>query len=515
MNLSEVIGWASKNKITISEEYEYSDMVDEYKIISQSIKAGTNIKDVNEIKVAVSDGPNPSKSIVVPNMITWNSDRVINFVIENHLSNVNVDFVSSESMADTVIEQSFTGNMNRDEELNLTFSYGEELGYDEYKVINFKNMSSFEAMFYCKQHHLNYEFVEGYSDKIKKGYVYKQSIKANEMMMVDGDPITIYISKGPKIKIPDFKNYNLEKITDWVIKNRLKIKISDCYDDSIKENNIISTNYNKGDIVSQGDTIEVIISRGPLKMRNFKSLDEFRNWADKYNIKYEIQSEFSNSVNVGEVISYSYKKGEIIKNDDTIIVKVSDGKKIEVPNLKGLTKNEAINKLKNVGLNYNFVNKSSDSIPEGKVISQSMTAGSQVSKVSTITVTISSGKEKVQKKENATKNNNSNSSSNNNNNNSNTSNNSNNNTTPNTPPPTPSCQTYTLGGGLNNIFAEPSGFDSVRSELYDFFAKNYPGVKINVVGENDAGVSGGYVRGIGPGSTVSTCGGPYTIVIAK
>ena len=504
MNLSQVIEWASKNKVTINEEYEYSDMVDEYNIISQSVKAGTNLKDVSSITVAVSDGPNPSKNIVIPNMVSWDSERVINFVLDNHLSNVNVDFVQSEEKQDTVIEQSYTGNMNRNDELNLTFSYGEELGYEEVKLIDFKNKSKFEVMFFCKQHQLNYEFKEGFSNTIKKGYAYKQSVKAGEVVQINSDPIKIYISRGPKIKVPDFKNYSLEDITKWVIKNRLKIKIVDSYDDSIKENNIIGTNYSKGDIVSQGDTIEVIVSRGSLKMKKFKNLDDFRAWADKYSIKYEIQYEFSNTVNIGEVISYSYKPGETIKNDDTIIVKVSDGKKIEVPNLKGLTKAEAIKKLKAVGLNYNFVTKSSDSVEAGKVISQSMSAGSEVSRNSTITVTISSGKN-TQKKEVTPSN-----PGNNNNNNKNNYN------PPPVTPPTPSCTTCTIDRGLYTVFNNNSGFNAVSSALYGYFASKCPGVKINVVGVEDTGkFSGSYVGGIKPNDTLSSCGGTYTIQIAK
>ena len=66
-------------------------------------------------------------------------------------------------------------------------------------------------MFFCKQHQLNYVFSEGYSNLIKRGYAYKQSIKAGEVIPINSEPITIYISKGPKIKVPDFKNYSLDR----------------------------------------------------------------------------------------------------------------------------------------------------------------------------------------------------------------------------------------------------------------------------------------------------------------
>ena len=36
--LTDVVKWTKKNNITLEQDYEYSDMIDEYKIISQNIK---------------------------------------------------------------------------------------------------------------------------------------------------------------------------------------------------------------------------------------------------------------------------------------------------------------------------------------------------------------------------------------------------------------------------------------------------------------------------------------------
>ena len=155
-SLTDVIKWANKNNITVNQDYEYSDMVSEYKVISQDIAEGKSLKNVSEITVSVSEGPNPYKEVVVPSMLTWSADRVINFVNENYLSNVSVEFVSSDQSVDTVIEQSTSGNLSRDDEIKLTFSYGEELGYDEVNISDLTNKSKFEIEFYMKQHQLNY-----------------------------------------------------------------------------------------------------------------------------------------------------------------------------------------------------------------------------------------------------------------------------------------------------------------------------------------------------------------------
>lgn len=400
-NLTEVVSWAEKNGITLNQEYEYSDMISEYKIISQNIKPGTSVKDITSLTVAVSEGPNPSKEIVVPNMITWDDERVIDFVKENYLSNVKVEFVESDKAPDTVIEQDKSGNLKRDEEINLVFSYGEELGYTEVKLIDFTKKSKFEVEFYLKQHHLNYKFEKDFSKKIKRDLAIKQNKKPGTMIKIDDEEVIVTFSRGPEIKVPDLLKMSLTEITEWVIKNKLKLEFSDKYDDSIKENNVIDANHKKGDVIEQGETIKIVISKGSLKMPKFKSYNEFREWADKYEIKYEEKHEFSTSVKAGEVISYSYKTGDAIKNDDVIIVTISDGEAVKVPNLKGLTKNEVISKLEKLGLKYSFVYRYSETVSEGKVINQSISAGSEISENTTITVTISKGESRGESNNNS------------------------------------------------------------------------------------------------------------------
>ena len=484
-DLTYVTKWASKNNIKLNQVYEYNDLVKEYEIMAQDAKLDSD-GNITELTISISEGPNPSKEIIVPSMISWDSERVINFVKENHLSNVIVEFVESDKAKNTVIEQNTSGNLKRDDELKLTFSYGEELGFEEVTLIDFTNMSKFEIEFYMKQNQLSYKFSDSFSNKIKKGFVVKQSIEAGKSVKVNDETINITLSKGPKIKVPDMKNMSMTEVTEWAIKNKLKINFSDKYDDSVKENYVISSNFETDDIIEQGTVVKIVLSRGPLKMMKFKSVDDFYSWADKYEIKYEERHEFSDSVDAGDVISYSYKAGEAIKNDDTIIVTISDGKKREVPNLKGLTKKEAINKLEKVGLNYNFVYKNS---VEDKdiVLKQSMGAGSEVSSGATITITLSNGKAESSSKEN--KNNNNNNSSNNNskeneneNNNNNNDNNNNNSTHEPEPEPTPTCTSYNIRKShISATIANYSTCSAAASGLKSYLEGQFPGLKVNVI----------------------------------
>lgn len=394
-SLTKAIEWSTDNKITLNQDYEYSDIVDEYHIIYQNVKAGSRLKNIKEVNVLVSEGPNPDKEIVIPNMVGYESEDVLEFIKKNYLTNVIFEFVQSDSKENTLIEQSKSGNVRRNEEIKFVFSYGEERGYSEVKISDLTNKSKTEALFYLKKYGIKYEISYDFSSKIKRGNVISQDVKPGTMVKISGDDITtvkIVISKGKKITVPDLKKMSVTDITNWIIKNKLKIEFKDSYDEAVEENKVVSSSHNKGDVVEEGDVITITLSKGKLKMGDFKDFNEFREWAAKYNINYEERHEFSNDVAIGEVIKYSYNKGDTIKNGDTIIVTISDGKKVSVPNVKGLTKNEAISKLKAAGLGYSFVYKYSSSVEKGKAISQSISAGSEVSSGTTVTVTLSNGK---------------------------------------------------------------------------------------------------------------------------
>ena len=391
-SLTEVVSWASKNNVTLEQDYEYSDMVEEYQIISQNIKAGEKIKDISSLEVAVSNGPNPDKEIIVSDMMGWDSEEVIDYVLDNHLNNVEVSFTESEYPEDTVTSQSKSGTMKRSDALKLTFSLGNHPNDSDVKMVDLTNKSEFEAIFYLKQHRISYEVKSDFSSKINRGYISRQSVEAGSMVPINNDEkVVITVSKGAKINVPNLKKMDMVEITQWVIENKLKLSFTNRYDEKVKQGNIIEANYSKGDSIEQDTMIEVVISKGQLVMKDFKTFEEFKAWANKNGVSYEEVHEFSDDVEQGEVISYSYKKGDVIKNNDVITVTISDGKECSVPDVVGMSKSEVIEALEKVNLNYNFVTQNSDK-EKNTAIKQSISAGSKVSFGTTVTVTLSNGK---------------------------------------------------------------------------------------------------------------------------
>ena len=387
-SITDVMEWATDHNIEVETIYEYSDMVPEYHVITQDKKAGTRIEDEDHMKISISDGTDPNKEVIIPKMESWDDEKFIQFVDDNYLSNVSVEFVSSEYLPNTVMEQSKTGTMRRSDELKVTFSYGESRNYDEIVLKDLTKHTKFEAEFYCKQYGIECEFEREFSKTIKQGQVMSQKQKAGDRINIHNDKVTLVISNGPEITVPDLTNMTTNQITSWIIKNKLKLSFTDQYDEKIEKNKVVKTNYGKGEKVAQGTIIEIVLSKGSLKMKSFKDLDEFTTWAEKYHISYRIQHEYNDKVDVGKVISYSYKKGETIKNNDAIIVKVSDGKKKGVPDVVGMTKQKATTTMKDAGLNVVYV-YTYDTGDKDIVLSQSISAGSDVTEGTTITLNLS------------------------------------------------------------------------------------------------------------------------------
>ncbi|MBQ6477580.1 MAG: PASTA domain-containing protein [Bacilli bacterium] len=500
-----VVNWSVKNNIKLEEEYEYSDMVKENFVITQSVREGEALKDIDTLKIAISDGPSPSKEIVIPDMSGWKKEEVISFVEENFLGNVDIKFKSSKSKEGTVIEQSRKGTMKRSDNIKITFSYGEELDFESVSLRELVGMSKFRAKFYLEEHHVKYKFKDDYSDKYKKGIVMKQSEKPGTEIKIDDKEITVTVSRGKKIKVIELKGKSIKEVTKWIIKNHLKVEFEEKYDDKIKKNTVIGSDKKKGDIVTSGDTIKVYVSLGKLRMKHFKDLAEFYEWANKHNVKYEEEHEFSDKVAVGEIIKFSVKEGEVIKSGDVIKVIISNGNQIKMPDVVGLSREKAISILKDNNIKYSIVYRSSSEVSEGKVISQSIRSGSKISENTTVTITVSKGKNVEERRD--TNNKPSSNSSNSGNNNHSSGGGSS--------TPTPTCNSCSFRPAeIYSVLEQYNNCNSAASALRSSLTRKCSGLKVNVTCKKADGYdSADFISGF-DGGTVSSCD-TVSIVLAS
>lgn len=494
--------WANENKVTLTPTYEYSDAIKENHVITQSQKGEILAKNVKDLEVIVSKGPNYDLEANIPDMEGWDVDRVVKKIkeLKLDLEKVNIEFNFNEAKRDTLYEQSKTGKIKRNDELTFKFSLGKEEDLKPVELINLKNKTKFDATLWLKRNGIKYELEYKFDDEISKGNVIYTNPKNGTIIKQSEMTVKIYISKGAKIVAPDFMKMSLDEIIKWASKNNVNLNYESEYSAKVKAGGIIRVSAQKGTTIEEGSTITVVTSKGALKMIDFKDdLSKLRSFAEQHGISIVEKQEFNKDVAQGKIISISHKPGQIIHSGESIEVIISKGNAIKIPSFIGMSESNAKSTCRNLGLDctISYVYSSKE---KGTVIDQNKSAGTEVSKDSNIVLSISAGS----RPSNSGGNSNSNGSSGGDYNGGSDN-------------QTPSCtpQTYTIGRDLNNIFNSGGDFNSVSNQLYSYF--NAMGVKISVVGVSGTGMSpGSYISGIGPGSSVTSCNSsPYTISIAR
>ena len=127
-------------------------------------------------------------------------------------------------------------------------------------------------------------------------------------------------------------------------------------------------------------------------MIKLTTVNEFINWAENNKIPYEIKYENSETVKKDEIIKCSHETGKIIKKDDTVVVTVSRGKTITIPNFVGMSKANIQSKCSSINLNCTFKDGGlTDNTKSGIAISQNKKANTKVSEGTSLVITISAG----------------------------------------------------------------------------------------------------------------------------
>lgn len=393
VNITDVIDWASENNIEIEQYYEYSDTVEKNKVIRQNIKEGTLLKDIKNLEIVISNGPNYDQTVIVPSMIGWNIDEVIEFINTNHIIGINIDYIQSIEERDLVIEQDKSGEIRRNEKFNLTLSLG-DTELENVKMIDLKNKMLFEGLLFLKRNAIKYNIVYAFSNTVERNRIIDQDKEIDTELKPNEDTVTITVSKGKEITVPDISSMSVEDITKWIVANNLKVSFENKYDDEIPIGKIIESNIKKDDKIEEEFLVTISISKGQLKMQSFSSVNEFRTWANKYGINYKEEYEF-NSIAKGNIIRFSHEVNQKIMKSDTVTIYISNGNPIKIPNFVGKTKSNITTTCKNLGLNCTFYYSSYSSTAKDIALTQNKRADSEVVSGTYVNIGLSKGPAKT------------------------------------------------------------------------------------------------------------------------
>ena len=384
--LNEALNYAKEIGIEIIEKYDYSDYFEKYYIINQNI-INEQAENIEKLELIISKGPNYNIDTNIPSFIGENVQELITYINKNYLNNVEIEFIENENEPNIIVTQSVTGNIKRNTKIKFEVS---KSPFKEIEMENLKNKTLFEAKLWLEINSVKYEIEYDYNE-LDKNIVFYQSIE-EKTTLTENDTVKLKISKGPSITVPNLKEMTKEEITKWITENNLNIEYIEEYNKDYEIGKIIDANYKENDIIEQGTTIVIKTSKGSLKMINFTNLSDFKIWANNNNVKYEINYSFSETIAKGNLIKSSHSENDIIAENETVILTISNGKAITVPNFKGMKKNDIINKCNQLGLNctfkyYGYTVSTSKDI----AVTQTITSGKQVASGTYITISLSSG----------------------------------------------------------------------------------------------------------------------------
>ena len=385
-SIVEVIDWAEKYDIELIELHEFSDTIPKNYVILQEYGITTLINDIDSFTVTISDGPNYDKEITVPNLTGFTYDEVMTYIKENFLSNVEIEFIKSEQERDKVIEQIGSGTMKRSDKITFIFSRG--LEDEQVPVEDLTGLSLFEATSYLKRYNIPYEIEYKSDDKVLKDYVISQDI----IEKIVTDKVTLTVSLGKEIIVPDLSKMTTTEIAKWAVTNNIKINYVEEYNKEYALGEIIKISKNEGDIIQEEATITITLSKGSMTMPKVTSLAEFKLWANSNNISYEEVYEYSNTYKSGEIIKTSPSENEKITENDTIIITISKGKSVKVPSFIGLSKTNIQSKCNDLNLSCTFTYGGyTESTKKDIALKQSKSQGTVVSEGTNVLITLSSG----------------------------------------------------------------------------------------------------------------------------
>jgi len=190
---------------------------------------------------------------------------------------------------------------------------------------------------------------------VPAGSVIRTQPQSNSVVNPDS-LVTIIVSVGPEaFPIPYVLDIESERAIYVIKESGFTLgQLLEVNDDNIPRGFVISQNPVAGTKMSPESTVDLVVSLGPSLIEisdlSRKSPEDAIQILETLGFQYELIEEFSEDVEIGLVSGTLPEAGEIVTPDQLIQVIVSLGIKIEVPEVEGLSYEDAIQILEELNL---------------------------------------------------------------------------------------------------------------------------------------------------------------------
>ncbi len=201
---------------------------------------------------------------------------------------------------------------------------------------------------------------------------------------------------GGTVTVPNVVGYTEQDARDSLREAGLKVgRIKLEKSNTVPEGMIISQDPKADTQVQPGSVVNLTISskEETVNVPNLKGLTaaEAEQQLAAYGLVGAAKQDYSDTIEAGKVCDQDPAVNSQVAVGSTVTYTVSTGKKpeiVSVPNVRGMGEGEAAAALQNRGLSVSIDYESSTSANQGEVIRQSISAGTEVAKGTSITIII-------------------------------------------------------------------------------------------------------------------------------
>ena len=198
------------------------------------------------------------------------------------------------------------------------------------------------------------------------------------------------------VNLPNFVGQTLEEAKVTLGKTKLTLETEEVFDDEVEAGKIISQEppYSEGATVKENTTVKLKISKGSEMVEMIKVVgmtyeEAEQKLKDELHLNVERKEETSKTVEKDIVIKQDIAEGKQIKVGETVTLTVSIGtglKDVAMPYVIGDTEAEAKKKLADLTVIVAYEEDMSKA--DGKVLKQSIEAGTTVEEKTKVTITV-------------------------------------------------------------------------------------------------------------------------------
>ncbi|MGN1405235.1 MAG: PASTA domain-containing protein, partial [Erysipelotrichaceae bacterium] len=265
---SDAAAWIKQNEIEsagIVFKEEYSFDVAKGNVVSQTPESG-KVKKNAKMTFVISKGADPDELIALPDIKNMTKSELETWISDNKLSATKINTTYSDTVAkDEVISFDLsvdTDKFTRGTSLKINVSKGPAPA-GTIKVEDFSKKDYSYVETWAKSKKVTLKKVEAYSDDVLSGYVISQSIAADKEMK-EGETLTVTVSKGKGVTVPNFLKMSESEYNTWketnTGENLIQVKEKVNYSDS--DSYVIKQSVSAGTTIAQSEVVIVTINKG-------------------------------------------------------------------------------------------------------------------------------------------------------------------------------------------------------------------------------------------------------------